>query len=297
MRTITRRDLVKGTLLSSLGTFQIGCSAIRPKKSSVSSLKIAYITDFHYSGGEYQEKIWRQLITSLSNEPVDVVIGGGDWITEGPKLSINDAQARFEKFASMWRELKQPKELIPGNHDLVKEEGSGMLTFELFRKVFPEWSTNKRIDFPNCTLLSFQSVQNRGEHYRGYISSEQIDWLKDQLTHIPNERALILLTHIPLLTNLYQRTKGPTYIPPEDQFVSNSVEFLNLFNKHALKLVLQGHLHVHESMTWGDTTFLTGGALCGKWWNGAYHGTPPGFRLIEICQGQVLGRYVPLSHL
>lgn len=294
MRTFTRRSILKGALAGPLVGFYIGCSPIRAKQISTEATKIAFVTDFHFSGGELQEKMWRRLVASLAKEKVDLVIGGGDWITEGPKLSRSDARKRLEKFAALWGELHQPKELIPGNHDLVREEGTGIGSFDLFREVFPDWIKNKRIDFLDYTLLTVQSIEVQGGSYRGYISSDQIQWVKNHLAHIPKDKGVIVLTHVPLLTNLFQRTKGPTFVPPADQYVNNSIEFLDLFKEHLHLLVLQGHLHVHETITWNHTTFLTGGALCGKWWDGAHYGTPPGFRLIELHEGQVSGRYVSL---
>ncbi len=58
-----------------------------------------------------------------------------------------------------------------------------------------------------------------------------------------------------------------------------------------LQLVLQGHLHVREEVRWGGTTFLTGGAVSGAWWRGAFHGTPPGFNVITLSDDRVECEY------
>jgi Icc protein len=295
MGTLTRRSVVKGALVGTIGAFHLGCNSYRAHLTLSDSTKIAFITDFHYSGGTNQEDLWSSLRASLAKERIDFIVGGGDWITDGPTLPIVDARERLERFSSLWRLLQQPKVLIPGNHDLIKNERNELPTYELFKEVFPEWNINQRIDLRSFTLLLVQSIDLQANGYRGYITPDQINWVVTQLKHIPEDRELIVLTHIPLLTNLYQRTEGFLYRPPADQYVSNSREFLDLFNRHTLRIVLQGHLHVHETIRWHNTIFVTGGALCGKWWNGAHHGTPPGYRLIELKDGEVLGKYVSLT--
>jgi 3',5'-cyclic AMP phosphodiesterase CpdA len=295
MGTLTRRSVVKGVLAGAFGACHLGCTSYRGRTILSDDTRIAFITDFHYSGSANQEELWKRLGASLEIERVDLIVGGGDWISDGPALSNIEARERLRKFSFLWRSLEQPKVLIPGNHDLARNEHTQLLTFELFKDVFPEWNINQRIDLQSQTLLLVQSIEPHGGGYQGYISSDQIDWIVRELSHIPEGREIIVLTHIPLLSILYQRTEGVLYRPPADQYVSNSREFLELFNRHTLRIVLQGHLHVHETIIWGNTTFITGGALCGKWWSGAHHGTLPGYRLIELNDGNVSGRYIPLS--
>ena len=73
--------------------------------------------------------------------------------------------------------------------------------------------------------------------------------------------------------------------------VVNSREVLELFEDHNLLLVLQGHLHGEEMLRWRGTTFITGGALCGKWWRGSWHGTDAGYGLVTIRHDRVDWEY------
>ena len=66
---------------------------------------------------------------------------------------------------------------------------------------------------------------------------------------------------------------------------------MELFDRHNLLLVLQGHLHVDEMIRWRGTTFITGGAVCGKWWRGAWHGTREGFGTVTLRRGRVEWEY------
>jgi len=74
--------------------------------------------------------------------------------------------------------------------------------------------------------------------------------------------------------------------------VVNNREVLARFEGHNLILVLQGHLHVNEMLRWRNTTFLTGGAVCGKWWRGVWHGTDAGFGVLKLRGDHVDWEYI-----
>ena len=56
--------------------------------------------------------------------------------------------------------------------------------------------------------------------------------------------------------------------------------------------MLQGHLHAKELIRWRDTTFITGGAICGKWWRGDWFGTREGFNVVTLDGDRVHWEYV-----
>jgi 3',5'-cyclic-AMP phosphodiesterase len=100
------------------------------------------------------------------------------------------------------------------------------------------------------------------------------------------------VSHVPLLTSFYQATEGATAPAPRNRVVVNSAEVLRLFDAHNLLLVLQGHLHVNEMIRRRNTTFITGGAVAGKWWRGPWHGTEEGFGVVTLRSGRVDWEYV-----
>ena len=62
---------------------------------------------------------------------------------------------------------------------------------------------------------------------------------------------------------------------------------LKLFSDHNLLLVLQGHSHAKEYLHFRDTVFVSGGAICGKWWRGEWFGTREGFTAVTLRRGEV----------
>lgn len=103
--------------------------------------------------------------------------------------------------------------------------------------------------------------------------------------------AMILVSHMPLLTGFYQLTEGlESPVPSNRCLVVNNREVLAAFGSHPAR-VLQGHLHVNELLRWRGTTFITGGAICGKWWRGDFHGTEPGFGVLHLRPDRVDWEY------
>ena len=78
-----------------------------------------------------------------------------------------------------------------------------------------------------------------------------------------------------------------TFSRCSNRVVVNSRDVLACFANHRLHLVLQGHLHVNEMLRWRGTTFITGGAVSGKWWRGPWHGTDAGFGVLTLRPDRV----------
>ena len=102
----------------------------------------------------------------------------------------------------------------------------------------------------------------------------------------------MLMTHIPLLSAFYAATEGATFAAKKNRVVVNNSEILRILEDHNVILVLQGHLHAKELLMWRGTTFITGGAICGKWWRGPWHGTEEGFNVITLTGSQVDWEYI-----
>ena len=119
-----------------------------------------------------------------------------------------------------------------------------------------------------------------------------MDWLRQDLGRTPKDQPIVVVLHIPLLTTFYQATQGATAAAPPGRVVVNNLDVLDAFTDHNLALVLQGHLHVAERLQWRNTTFITGGAICGRWWRGPWQGTPEGFNVITLRDGRIEWEYL-----
>ena len=141
-------------------------------------------------------------------------------------------------------------------------------------------------------LLDSIEVTGGDLKYEGRIGDRQRAWIQQMLNDTDTDRPIVVCTHLPMLTAFYQATEGTTTSAPANRIVTDSRETLELFRDHNLALVLQGHLHVDEMLRWRDTTFITGGAVCGKWWRGSWHGTREGFGVVTLRRDRVEWEYV-----
>ena len=69
---------------------------------------------------------------------------------------------------------------------------------------------------------------------------------------------------------------------------------MDLLRTRSVKLVLQGHTHVVESIEYLGTRFFTAGAVSGDWWKGWRLGVhPEGFTVLDFSKDDVAVKYVP----
>ncbi len=143
-------------------------------------------------------------------------------------------------------------------------------------------------------VMILDSIQISGDQYRfhGMIGLEEMAWLRQDLGRVAKHTPIIAVTHIPLLTAFYGATEGATFAARPNRVIGNNVDVLEAFSGHNLRLVLQGHMHVKEMIRWRDTTFITGGALSGKWWRGPWHGTDAGFTVVTLNGDHMAWEYI-----
>ncbi len=231
----------------------------------------------------------RETAKRMSEMPVDIVMGGGDFVHGGFRSNREAMKPKFELARDFLDRIGHPVEAVLGNHDMVgvqPQDGSApekdpTLDFRDLTGVKDFWRSFDRNGYRFFVLQSIEPV-SAPERYHGRISEEQMLWLKAQLDATPNDMPLILATHIPLRTTFKQVQEDPMAPLPPNLVVQNANEVLALFEHHRLLLVLQGHLHVNEWIRWNQTEFLMGGAVCGSWWKGPNLGTAAGFGVVAL---------------
>ena len=182
-----------------------------------------------------------------------------------------------------------PWHVVFGNHDLVgvqPPEGAGQLAEPraVFREVFGLERTWRRLELGGHSffLLDTVEVLEDRSHYRGICPPAQLAWLREELAATAPEHPLVLVSHIPLRTTALQVSDGVFEPLKYNLAVANAGELLGLFAGHNLRAVLQGHLHVNETIRFNGLPFVMGGAGCGRWWKGPRLGTEEGFGVMTF---------------
>lgn len=300
-RIITRRGFLR---VIGLGLGATACAGHRRSilwtpSAAQPRLRVVFYTDVHARTEWETPRALERAVAAINAQKPDLVIAGGDLITDGFQSAAATVEPRWDVYLNMHRAIRAPLYPVLGNHDLVAalpEDGSprSVEPRSVFLHKFGLDRTFQAFDAGGYRFLILDSIQVTGDElkYEGRISPEQIEWLKEEVADLARERPVVLVTHVPLLTAFPAATKGAAEAAPRNRVVVNNREVLDLFRERNLVLVLQGHLHVDEMLRWERTTFITGGAVCAKFWRGAWHDTEEGFGVVTLGGNRVGWEYI-----
>lgn len=264
------------------------------------TLRLLFYTDVHARVEWETPAAMAKAADAINKTRPDMVINGGDLITDGfQAANLAEVQPRWDAYMKMHKAIKGDVFSTIGNHDLVAaapRDGSPPAADP--RKPFKDHlglsKTYYSFEAMGYHFIFLDSIHIIGGklNYQGLIWPEQMAWLREDLAQTPKDRPIILTTHMPLLTAFFGATRGALRGGTANRVMVNNRGVLDLFKEHNLMLVLQGHLHAKELLRWRDTTFITGGAICAKWWRGNWYGTEEGFNIITLHDGRVDWEYV-----
>ncbi len=263
------------------------------------ALGLVFYTDVHADTEDETSTALAMAAEAINAQKADVVLCGGDLIAGGFEARPDKVAPRWDTYMRMARGIEGEHHAVIGNHDLVgarPADGSAAapdprLDFKQRLGLSRTYDTFDALGY-RFILLDSLRISGDAHMYDGWVSSEQREWLREVLSTIPFDVPIVLVLHMPLLTAFFAATKGATFQAQPNRVVINNAEVLELFAGHNLVLVLQGHLHVTEAVHWRSTTFLTGGAICGRWWHGAHFDTVEGFNAITLRDDRIEWEYV-----
>jgi len=301
MGGITRREFL-GKMAAGLALLTGGCSAKtswRASGSEKGQLRLVFYTDVHARTEWDTPVAMERAALAINAQKPDLVIAGGDFITDGFQSSAATVAPRWDAYMKMHRAIAADVYPAIGNHDLVganPKDGHPPAKDPraIYRRHMGLDRTYYSFNASGYHFVVLDSILVTGDiyEYQGTIWPEQLEWLKEDLSSIPQDTPIVLVTHIPLLTSFFGATKGATFAAPGNRVVVNNLDMFKALEKHNLILALQGHLHVKEMIRWRGTMFIVGGAVCGKWWRGSWYDTKPGFNVLTLSGDQVAWEYI-----
>lgn len=246
-----------------------------------------FMTDVHLQPELDAPIGFQQAVDSINKIAPDFVITGGDLIMDALGQTYGRADTQYRMYSDIVNNLNMPVYNTMGNHEIFGiYSASGVSSDhpEYGEKMF-ESRLGKRyysFDHKGWHFMVLDGIEDTGEsRYIGLIDSIQMDWIRSDLKQVEPHTPIVISVHIPFITVATQLEKGATVPNGPGAVVTNSREVLDLFHKHNLKLVLQGHLHYLEHLYAGGTHFITGGAVSSRWWGGRYRGMEEGFLIIR----------------
>lgn len=129
----------------------------------------------------------------------------------------------------------------------------------------------------------------------GAVEGSELAWLKADLAAQPQGKPIVVGVHIPIVSTYAARRTdlddGPFWESPNDKVLTD------LFTRHNVRLVLQGHMHENERITVGGVEYVESVSLSGSWWHSgrgferATDGCPRGYRIVSVDGTRITHRY------
>lgn len=258
-----------------------------------------FITDIHIQPKRNAVEGFKKAIDEINKINPDFVITGGDLIYDALGVSYERADSLFNLYNETIKLINSPVYNTIGNHEIfgwyeksnVQKDhtdfGKNMYENRIGKTYFS--FEHKGVKF--FILDSIEEIPEGGKYY-GYVSDEQIDWLKKEMQTVDTLTPIVISTHIPFITTFSQIKAGSQKENERGLVVENSKEVLDLFTSHNLKLVLQGHLHYYEDLNiQGKTRFITAGAVSARWWHGPNFGMEEGFLIVKVIGDEIVTEY------
>lgn len=192
---------------------------------------------------------------------IGATVGAPQWLAHGNHDFDFDA-TRDEDSADSWRRLYGP--------EYYAFEMGEVLFVVLDNVVYPCHAEDMVVEG-----REFCGDAER-PRYNGRVTQRQMQWLENLLSHIPDDRLIVVATHIPLVSFM-----DPTTVPHQTDNVAALYELLD--GRQALSL--SGHTHTLENHApdqsfdgWQEAVgvdrlpfrHIIAGASSGSWWQGDF---------------------------
>lgn len=206
-----------------------------------------------------QDMLREDLINPLIGNPHAVDFG----LTMGDV--VYDNLAIYERHKTMMGLMDIPQWYLPGNHDINFESPNSLFANETYKAHFGP--TYYSFNHGNVHFVALNNVEYAGQDkefeddgsYRGYISDNQLYWLEQDLSHVPNDKLIVIATHIPLVAEANDG-RNPPATGPGTINLDRLLELLEPFD-HIYGLA--GHdtsnswkVQVNHSHGWGGLPWI-----------------------------------------
>jgi len=223
---------------------------------------------------------------------------------------VGDDLSYYEQTRELTGMLNGPARFLPGNHDLDFDAWDGEHEFDTFRAQFgPEYFS---YDAGKVHVVALSNIQYptktppKKSNYSYGLGERQLEWLRQDIAAVPEDRAIVVASHAPLTEFYY----SAGYSHAEINEIYEILEGREVVS-------VSGHTHMSENLRagdlmdgWRDTfgeeglpfTHLTAPAVSGQWYKGRVleegyptaiqrDGTPPGVLTLDAKNTQIRERF------
>ncbi|MDR2467184.1 MAG: metallophosphoesterase [Prevotellaceae bacterium] len=271
---------VRFLLTAALAVFFSFSPALARDKGT--KLRFAFATDVHMNAGYTENRLerFKLALSKIKEENVDFIVFGGDLNDVSSAENYHDRETS-EKLFEVFKKTVEATglEYYPaiGNHDRFFDGCTDCDGAEMYERFFGK--SYRTFEKAGVRFFILNSVQKRKGASGYFVGEEQLEWLRNELASVPASTPVVVSTHVPVYSMYYPVVEGRYAFL---DVIANYRELLDAFKAHNLRLVLQGHQHLHEELLLQDVNYVTGGAVCANWWKGEHHGTKEGFLVVDV---------------
>jgi 3',5'-cyclic AMP phosphodiesterase CpdA len=260
------------------------------------SFDFIYFTDTHIEPELSAPDGCALCFEKIRSMPADFAIQGGDHVYDALDVSRARAGALYDLYKHSEQALSLKIHHVIGNHDVFGISSKSTVSphdIGYGKAMYQErmGQTYYSFDHKGYHFIVLDSIQIiDSASWEAGIDPPQLAWLRNDLASISDGMPIVVTIHVPLVTGVL------SYVPPRSwkiplMFVSNAAEVIDLWQDKNVLVVLQGHTHINEVVTFRGIPYASCGAVCGNWWRGARLGTPEGFTVVQLRHGKVEWHY------
>ena len=299
-----RRHFLKNLGLGMLGMGGLGTAKMQDSSSRDEvKFRIAHVTDQHVTTRRkghlgYEKCI--QSINELSNKP-DFVLMGGDMAFDGLYTDLNVFEESIEWYKKLSDQLDMPYYHCIGNHDVLglssrrkvaadhPEIGKAYIMNRLSMDRDYYSFNHKGWHFVVLNSI-FEKQAESGPAYETRIGEEQLDWLRYDLgAH--SDMPTIAVSHIAAFCHKGQINQDFELPAMSGLVLQDNKQLREIFERHNVKALLQGHTHVSEDFRFNNIWYITSQSASAAWWGGNWLGFNPGYTILELGDNDILNWY------
>lgn len=187
---------------------------------------IAHISDLHF--GRLDAAVAEGLVSDFSGRKPSLLVVSGDFTQRA-------RERQYAEAAVYLRRLPAPQLVVPGNHDVPMYDvvrrflsPLGKYRRHITAELNPIFEDSEILVIGVNTARSFT-------HKSGWMSSEQLEQVRQRACGAPAGRMKVLVTHHPFI---------PSPRDPGSDIVVGAADYLDRLEQCGIDLLLAGHLHL-----------------------------------------------------
>ena len=186
-------------------------------------------------------------------------IGAGDLVW--------DEHSLFKRYSEAVAGMGMPFFQVLGNHDMDYRKGGDETSDNTFGTNFGPTYYSFNRGKAHYVVLDDVRYLGKDRDYDGYITPQQLDWLKQDLSHIPKDNLIVISVHIPVHNS-----------------VKNNTDLYAVLESYKNVHIMSGHTHYNKNVISNGVYEHNHGTVCGAWWTGPIcsDGAPNGYGVYEV---------------